>query len=196
MNRQAPKKPDWAEIRARYESSGESLRHMAERFGVPFDTIKKRSSREKWLKVPDSEMAPPPENGTNNGTTTDLAAKNGTAEMAPLPENGTNNGTTINPTGKNGITKMAPPPENGTNPISTHSTALPRRSSTSEPSAGRFIRSTDLIVASPRNAARNRFKKVGVITSHPTSPGMTWPNASARAATTTSAASFVRHSFT
>lgn len=114
-----PTPTDWPEIRARYESSGESLRLMAERFDVPFDTIKKRSSREKWLKVPNSEMAPTPENGTNNGTGTAPAAENGTAEMAPLPGNGTNDGTGTDLVANNGTAdgsgtaEMAPVPKVG-----------------------------------------------------------------------------------
>ena len=60
-------------------------------------------------------MAPRPGNGTNNGTGTDLATKNGTAEMAPPLENGTNSGTGTDPATNNGTAEMDPPPENGTN---------------------------------------------------------------------------------
>ncbi len=117
-------KPDWPTIRTHYESSDESFRQVAARFEVPFDTIKKRSSREKWHKLAEVEVAPVPndgtstahsgKNGTANGTGTDAVAQNGTAEMAPVPENGAANGTDTDPVAKNGTAEMAPVPENGT----------------------------------------------------------------------------------
>ncbi|MEI6283229.1 MAG: Localization factor PodJS, partial [Alphaproteobacteria bacterium] len=85
---------------------------VAARFEVPFDTIKKRSSREKWHKLAEVELAPVPndgtstahsgENGTANGTGTGMSADNGTAEMAPVPENGAANGTGADPVAQNG----------------------------------------------------------------------------------------------
>ena len=117
-------KPDWPTIRTHYESSDESFRQVAARFEVPFDTIKKRSSREKWHKLAEVEVAPVPndgtstahsgENGTANGTGADPVAQNGTAEMAPVPENGAANGTGADPVAQNGTAEMAPVPENGT----------------------------------------------------------------------------------
>ncbi len=114
MSGRAKDKPDWARIRVCYESSGESLRGVAARFEVPFDTIKKRSSREKWLKVPDPGKAPVPGNGTEDGTGTDPAAQNGTVEPAPVPGNGTDDGTGTDPAAQNGTVEPAPVPENGT----------------------------------------------------------------------------------
>ena len=62
MKPQASKKPDWAEIRARYEWSGESLRHMAERFDVPFDTYRfreltKMNIQPQWNRLPVAKEA-------------------------------------------------------------------------------------------------------------------------------------------
>ena len=78
MNNQAPIKPDWPTIRAYHESSDDTLRQVAERFEVPFDTVKKRSSREKWHKGADAGMAQVPENGTDDGTATGTSLR-----MAP-----------------------------------------------------------------------------------------------------------------
>ena len=110
-------KPDWPAIREHYESSDESLRQVAASFEVPFDTIKKRSSREKWHKFVEVEVAPVPNDGTftghsgENGTTqVALVPENGTAEMAPVPENGTANGTGTGTSAGNGTAEMAPVP--------------------------------------------------------------------------------------
>ena len=146
------KQPDWTAIRAHYESSDEALRQVAALFDVPFDTVKKRSSREKWHKSADVETAPVPndgtntghlgengtangtgtvsgagtfaDSGTNNGTDTDIAVKNCTDAMAPLPENGTTDGTGTS--ADNGTAQVAPLPDNGTATIPADINTLDR----------------------------------------------------------------------
>ena len=115
-------KPDWPAIRAHYESSDESLRHVAASFEVPFDTIKKRSSREKWHKVAEVEVAPV----TDDGTSTAHSGENGTTQVAPVPENAT--GISAD----NGTAEMAPvptaiPTTKHKRPVAGSSAAITRR---------------------------------------------------------------------
>jgi phage/plasmid-associated DNA primase len=153
MKGQASQKPDWPEIRAYYESSGESLRQVAEVFDVPFDTVKKRSSREKWHKAADAETAPVPKSGTANGTGATEAIKNGTTgtapvpkfgsahfesgstEMAPVPKSGTADGTGTNKAIQNGTTGMAPVPESGSAHGASSTPAIFRADVTTYPNA-------------------------------------------------------------
>jgi hypothetical protein len=55
--------PERAGIRSHYETTGEPLRSVAERFDVPFSTLGKRTVREKWQR-----SVPP--NGNNDGNKT------------------------------------------------------------------------------------------------------------------------------
>jgi hypothetical protein len=55
--------PERAGIRSHYETTGEPLRSVAERFDVPFSTLGKRAVREKWQR-----SVPP--NGNNDGNKT------------------------------------------------------------------------------------------------------------------------------
>lgn len=50
-------------IRSHYETRGEPLRSVADRFDVPFSTLGKRAVREKWQR-----SVPP--NGNKDGNTT------------------------------------------------------------------------------------------------------------------------------
>lgn len=86
---------DLSAIRTAYQNGEGSLRALAERFAVPFDTLKKRAAREKWHQGATGGR----ENGTDNGT---ASAQNGTtprhgAKIAA--ENGTDNGTTVDQNG-------------------------------------------------------------------------------------------------
>jgi len=74
---------DWTEIRQEYEK-GVSLQTLSERHDISIDTLKKASSRQKWvkgkpkierLKKLAAEIAP---NGTENGT-----EEKGTEQKAP-----------------------------------------------------------------------------------------------------------------
>jgi DNA polymerase-1 len=55
-------------------------------------------------------IAPAQENGTRNGTATNLGAKSAILEMAPAQEIGTRNGTATGPGAKSAVLKLAPPP--------------------------------------------------------------------------------------
>ncbi len=57
----AESKTDWSEVRACYESTGETLRQVAARFGVAERTVFRRSSKEGWT-------AGNGENGSGNGS--------------------------------------------------------------------------------------------------------------------------------
>jgi hypothetical protein len=48
MARKTPQ--EWAEIRAAYRRGEGSLRELAERHQVPFDTLKKRAAKESWAE--------------------------------------------------------------------------------------------------------------------------------------------------
>lgn len=77
---------DWTEIRQEYEK-GASLQALSNKYDISIDTLKKASSRQKWvkgrpkierLKKLAAEIAP---NGTENGT-----AENSTEQKArPVP---------------------------------------------------------------------------------------------------------------
>ena len=97
MSNQHPTKPDWSKIRAYYESSGEPLRQVAERFEVSERTLFRRSAKEAW-KNGSSVGTEDPENGSS----TPIAAKNEPSEMAPLPENGSTDGSNVVKSGSNG----------------------------------------------------------------------------------------------
>jgi DNA polymerase I len=126
MSNPHPTKPDWSKIRAYYESSGEPLRQVAERFEVSERTLFRRSAKEAW-KNGSSVGTVDPENGSNisaplpndnpvlpksgsasgsnvseNGTNPGLAAKNESSEMAPLPENGSTDGSNVVKSGSAG----------------------------------------------------------------------------------------------
>ena len=85
---------DWTDIRKDYEESGLSYAKLAEKYGVPIDTLKKAAGRQKWVKrAPTArekaaarkrkianvetalaEMAPP------ETAPSEMAPQNGTAE--------------------------------------------------------------------------------------------------------------------
>jgi DNA polymerase-1 len=126
MSNPHPSKPDWLKIRAHYESSGEPLRQVAERFEVSERTLFRRSAKEAWKNGSsaggvDSEngsnvSAPLPNqnpmlpnsgsasgsNGSENGSSTHIAAKIEPSELAPLPENGSTDGSNILKIGSTG----------------------------------------------------------------------------------------------
>ena len=80
--------PDWSSIRSHYETTGEPLRTVAERFSVPFSTLGKRAVREKWQRVmPQNGNSPAlfPEIGNTNGN------KHRNSKVL-FPENGNNDG--------------------------------------------------------------------------------------------------------
>ena len=58
---------DLSKLRTAYEMGAEPLRAIAERFAVPFDTLKKRAAREKWHRHNDRGDLSDAENGTQNG---------------------------------------------------------------------------------------------------------------------------------
>jgi P4 family phage/plasmid primase-like protien len=102
---------DWAKIRAHYESSGESLRQVAARFGIPERTVFRRSATEGWVQsgsaslvngsaAPSTGSSALPgagENGSRNGTApSDIGSAVTQTGSNPLPEttkNGSANGT-------------------------------------------------------------------------------------------------------
>lgn len=48
---------NWDAIRKEYETTGATLRELAERYGVSLGTVKSRCSREKWAKQPATKVA-------------------------------------------------------------------------------------------------------------------------------------------
>ena len=42
---------DWQEIKAEYIAGGTSYRKLAEKYGVPFSTLKEHARREKWTEL-------------------------------------------------------------------------------------------------------------------------------------------------
>ena len=122
-------KPNWPEIRAHYEATGESLRQVATRFGVSERTIFRRSSKEGWQHDGESGSTTPGngskggssgaksgstavENGSRGGSG---GAKSGSANGS----GGTKNGTTLSPSGssaKSGSTAAKSGRKNGTTP--------------------------------------------------------------------------------
>lgn len=48
---------DWNEIRRAYVEEGESLKSLAERFGIPPATVQSRASRERWKDRREPETA-------------------------------------------------------------------------------------------------------------------------------------------
>ena len=42
-------KPDWIKIRTEYETTGISQRKLAEKYNVPYPTLRDRAKREKWI---------------------------------------------------------------------------------------------------------------------------------------------------
>lgn len=48
---------NWDAIRKEYETTGTTLRELAERYGVSLGTVKSRCSREKWAKQPATKVA-------------------------------------------------------------------------------------------------------------------------------------------
>ena len=54
----APKKKavrDWIAIRNEYASTDISTRALAEKYGIPYNTIKDRAKREKWVEIRDEQ---------------------------------------------------------------------------------------------------------------------------------------------
>ena len=54
----APKKKavrDWIAIRNEYASTDISTRALAEKYGIPYNTIKDRAQREKWVEIRDEQ---------------------------------------------------------------------------------------------------------------------------------------------
>lgn len=70
-------KPDWSSIRAHYEQTGESLRAVAERFGVSSSTLFKRAAREQWKQGNAAPASRVEANGSKPAAEAPLAPENG-----------------------------------------------------------------------------------------------------------------------
>lgn len=88
-------KPDWPAIRAHYESTGDSLRAVAGRFGVPERTLFRRAAAEKWQRSA-------AKNGSMDGSNVGLAAKNGSTDEDFAAKSGSKNGSNDDSAAKNG----------------------------------------------------------------------------------------------
>jgi len=88
--------PDWSSIRSHYETTGEPLRTVAERFSVPFSTLGKRAVREKWQRsVPQNGNTDGDSNGNRPALFPEIGNKNGNKHgnsEVLFPENGNNLG--------------------------------------------------------------------------------------------------------
>jgi len=102
--------PDWPRIRRHYESSGESLRQVAARFGVSERTIFRRSSKEGW----------------QHGGCGSNGAEDGGASGSNEAERGSRDGSTSTESGSNGSkcgsTNGSSGPKSGSKGIESGST--------------------------------------------------------------------------
>lgn len=95
---------DWALVRAHYESSHESLREVAVRFGIPERTVFRRSSKEGWHQNGGSLAA-------TNGSAVD---ENGSGPPPTLPADGSGNGSSSS---KSGSSEGSDPAESGSDSL-------------------------------------------------------------------------------
>lgn len=77
---------DWTEIAKDYRENGLSYAKLAEKYGVPIDTLKKAAARQGWTKTKEKRSRNEKRKLQSVGKAVDAARKtapNGTDEMAP-----------------------------------------------------------------------------------------------------------------